>query len=277
MYQPKWRFVENLGDAQPVENGGFFVYRDTTGVYEVEKLEEPSDDIKIEKAKRCLSRFKTLHDPVDQEGLLVTEEWFYKDLESVAAAMDTKKELLVAAFCSGDWDERAWAWRCVGDYHGYDNLDSSPSSLTRSEVLKRYRNILHPRKKTPKPSALLALLVPFLCSLACDPQIRAVDESPTTTEQADLGTSGDLSSASTSCAAGSMLCPIGPESYACVDVQSSADNCGACGVHTDPNRPDCCAGKLTNLHNYTDNCGACGVQCEHGDYCRDGLCVGGGR
>lgn len=46
MSQPQWKFVANLGDADPIENGGAFVFIDETGVYppEVEILEEPAED-----------------------------------------------------------------------------------------------------------------------------------------------------------------------------------------------------------------------------------------
>lgn len=36
MSQPEWKFVDNLGDANPIEHGGFFVYVDTTEVYDPE-------------------------------------------------------------------------------------------------------------------------------------------------------------------------------------------------------------------------------------------------
>lgn len=46
MSQPVWKYLGNLGDRHPIEYGGLFVYKDTTGVYgfEMEKLEEPCDD-----------------------------------------------------------------------------------------------------------------------------------------------------------------------------------------------------------------------------------------
>lgn len=46
MSQPKWKFVANLGDADPIENGGAFVFIDETGAYppEIEILEEPAED-----------------------------------------------------------------------------------------------------------------------------------------------------------------------------------------------------------------------------------------
>lgn len=34
--QPRWKLVAQLGDVHPIDYGGYFVYRDTTGVYEEE-------------------------------------------------------------------------------------------------------------------------------------------------------------------------------------------------------------------------------------------------
>ena len=49
MSQPIWKFVANLGDADPITYGGFFVFTDETGVYapEAELLEEPTEDFKL--------------------------------------------------------------------------------------------------------------------------------------------------------------------------------------------------------------------------------------
>ena len=46
MSQPTWKFVTNLGDANPIDHGGRFLYTDETGVYdpEVEVLEIKSGD-----------------------------------------------------------------------------------------------------------------------------------------------------------------------------------------------------------------------------------------
>jgi len=58
-------------------------------------------------------------------------------------------------------------------------------------------------------------------------------------------------------------CPIeGPEPAECVDLSSSPDNCGACGV-TISAGPDfaCCLGTPTDLTDDDSNCGACGVRC----------------
>ena len=34
--QPDWKLIANLGDENPLEHDGFFIYKDKTGVYEEE-------------------------------------------------------------------------------------------------------------------------------------------------------------------------------------------------------------------------------------------------
>lgn len=188
MSQPNWKLVADLGD-NPFENDAYYIYFDTTGVYgyEAEHVQETDPEAR-RKDKRwsvhrfSLERFKTLHDSTEQEGLLVTEEWFYKDLDAVAKTMGTTKEDLVTAFCSEDFKERARAWRCVGDYHGYDNLDGYPLSLTKREVKGRYREELGlttaDQQKLRAATAVLSL-IPLLFSFACGIQADAVGEPPT--------------------------------------------------------------------------------------------------
>ena len=181
--QPSWTFVANLGDASPLEYGGYFVYHDATGVYgyEAEKVEEPcgDDDEDVECSvchgeeiadgeaecvacrgcgevpnpglrwtvyRVCLDRLKLV------DGLLVPEsyeasyphpiasyvEWFADGLAGVADTMGTTADELTEALCSDDGKDRAWAYRCVYDYHGWANGDEYPLSLTRAEVEARY-------------------------------------------------------------------------------------------------------------------------------------------
>jgi hypothetical protein len=149
--QPTWKLIANLGDVNPIEYGGYFVYRDETGTYteEAELLLEPPEDATEE-------RWTVYRVPLDRckliRGYLVSakykadwphplpsyDEWFHKDLEGVADSMDWDIDELREAFCSADPLKRAEAYRAVGDYHGWENLDSYPLTLTREEVETRY-------------------------------------------------------------------------------------------------------------------------------------------
>ena len=157
--QPIWRFVANLGDASPLDYGGYFLYEDTTGVYgfEAEKVEEPYDEVDPESNKArwtihrvCLDRCKMVdgnlvsfnYKPEWPYPVAAYVEWFAKDLASVANCMGTTEQELIDALCSKDGKALAWAYQCIADYHGWNNLDDYPLTLTRAEVEARYKDEL---------------------------------------------------------------------------------------------------------------------------------------
>jgi hypothetical protein len=150
--QPIWKYIANLGDVSPIEYGGFFVYEDETGVYapEAELLLEPSDDIDFDspKARWEVRRF-CLEKCTYQNGILSDNQfhpdhaaWFANSLQSIADTMGMEKTELLTLFLSDDARDRAIAWRCVGEYHGWDNLDEYPTYFTRAEIETRYKEEL---------------------------------------------------------------------------------------------------------------------------------------
>jgi hypothetical protein len=154
--QPSWKLIANLGDASPLDYGGYFVYRDETGVYpeEAEILlldDEGDEDSKYTVYRVVLDPLKLVdgylvplkYDPSWPHPVEQYDEWFHKDLAGVASSIGTTKEDLEAAFTSPDPLVRANAYRTIGEYHGWENLDSDPlTGLKRSEVKKRYRDEL---------------------------------------------------------------------------------------------------------------------------------------
>lgn len=154
MTQPNWKLVANLGDAAPIENGGAFVFIDTTGVYppELEIWEdrpvEGSDDV-------CLVASRVVLNPhTHVNGVLSANayhpdlaEWYAKDgrLEDVAAFADWEISDLVAAFCGratlrpDDKDardvaiSRAQAYRDLVAYFGVFEFDQYPITHTTAE------------------------------------------------------------------------------------------------------------------------------------------------
>ena len=153
--QPNWELVANLGDVNPLDYGGYFVYRDTTGVYaeEAEKL-FVLDAVYHESFtvyRFSLDRLKQVR---DGENLYLVpvrfdaswpypvshyDEWFHKDLNSIAKSTGQTVQELREAFCSEDARVRAFAYEAIGDYHGYENLDGYPLTFTnRTEVEARY-------------------------------------------------------------------------------------------------------------------------------------------
>lgn len=147
--QPIWKFVANLGDSHPLHHGGFFVYTDTTGVYQPEcVLLTPKDGEYDERdpamtweVRRFIAERCTF-----TQGILsgnrfhpLMPEWFADKLDGMANTFGRTVADLVALFTSDDPCERAQGWRMVGEYFGFDNLDSYPQTLTRKQVFDRYR------------------------------------------------------------------------------------------------------------------------------------------
>jgi len=151
--QPVWEFVANLGDAHPLDYGGYFVYRDTTGVYEEEAefWNEPDEEdgpitvyrIMLERKKMVGPYLVPLrYDPSWRHPVEQYDEWFHKDLADVAESVGLEKEAIEEMLCSGDPIKRANAYWMIGQYHGWENLDSYPETYTRREAKQRYRKEL---------------------------------------------------------------------------------------------------------------------------------------
>lgn len=161
MSQPDWEFVDNLGDASPIEHGGLFIYKDKTGVYvpEMEKLEPPPDDIDIQDPKARWRVWRVCLEPCTfQDGVLSDNKfhpnhaaWFAKPesekatrpqdttyLSNVASCIGETLDDLRAQFVTGNIQARARAYESIAEYHGWDNFDHYPMSLTLAEVKARY-------------------------------------------------------------------------------------------------------------------------------------------
>lgn len=147
MSQPTWKCIANLGDVDYLEYGGYFVFEDTTGVYppEAELLQEPCEDETRYTVHRFVLEPCTFVDGVLSDNASPTHSaWFADSLQSIADFVGMTYLELVIALCDtstreGAIKERAHAWRAIGDYHGFDNLDSYPLMLTRAEADARYR------------------------------------------------------------------------------------------------------------------------------------------
>lgn len=164
--QPIWKMVANLGDVNPLQYGGYFVYTDTTGVYEAEGeyvIVENKEDIKDNPTDTPYTVWRyslekcTLIDGILSDNKyhprhpawFATPESHRKDrdrpqnanyLSNVSNCMDIDLKELQGLFCSSNIVERAIAYRLVGEYHGFDNLDSYPLRLTREESEDRYKD-----------------------------------------------------------------------------------------------------------------------------------------
>ena len=156
--QPVWKLIANLGDVNPLDYGGLFVYVDETGVYppEMERVEPLDDTSAVESTawethRAVLENLKTVE--VDGRTLIIParydatwphpiesyDEWFNRDLGQVAESIGADVTELRAFLCSDTPTTRAVAWRAIADYHGWENLDSYPNRYTdRAELERRY-------------------------------------------------------------------------------------------------------------------------------------------
>lgn len=141
--QPNWKFITNLDDCNPLDHGGLFVYEDTTGVYapEMELLQPLSEDPEEWEVRRAILEPCTFTNGILSDNKFHPDKpaWFADKLESLASTMGTTVEQMIEDFTSDNAIARANAWRCVGDYFGWDNLDSYPLRFSdRAELEERY-------------------------------------------------------------------------------------------------------------------------------------------
>lgn len=154
--QPDWEFVANIGDEHPFEHGGYFIYHDKTEKYGYE-----AELLVVDEARGGRATYRIYRVPLDPLKLVNDylvplsyepgwahpveqyAEWFNRDLERVADNIGSTKEDLEKAFISTNPIARADAYRAVGDYHGWENLDSYPlTNLSRATVEKRYAEVV---------------------------------------------------------------------------------------------------------------------------------------
>jgi hypothetical protein len=126
MTQPTWKLLANLGDQSlshgNVDHGGYLIYVDETGAYppEGEYVEAPDDD-----------------NPYHPE----VAAWFADDLAQVAESAGLEWMTLRNWLCDEAVLDRARAYEAIGNYHGFENLDGYPLTLTRAEADERYGGI----------------------------------------------------------------------------------------------------------------------------------------
>jgi hypothetical protein len=150
MSQPDWELIAELGDADPITYGGYFVYRDRTGVYreEAELLEVDATDEYEEPTAWTVHRFG-IDRCTDIGGVLSDNEyhpdypaWFADDIDAVASCMGYEPAGLRADLCSADPIARARGYQAIGEYNGFDNLDHDPITFTdRAELEARYQTV----------------------------------------------------------------------------------------------------------------------------------------
>jgi hypothetical protein len=141
--------LTNLGDATPLDYGGYFVFGDETGIYppEAELLEPPDDDTDPDAQHARWTVYRVVLEPcTDRDGVLSDNPahpelpaWFADSLSDIARSMDYPVARLRADLCGAAEIGRAHAYRAIASYHGWENFDSYPLTLTRAETVARLR------------------------------------------------------------------------------------------------------------------------------------------
>lgn len=142
--QPSYRFVANLGDRNPFENGAL-LFVDSTGVYSPELviLAGEPDAHKFTVSRLCLDRCAMLaNNPATLSGNRYHADqpaWFADKLPAVASFVGRTTEDLAKALVSSNPVELAGAYIALAGYFGCHEFDSYPVEMTRGEIKRRYR------------------------------------------------------------------------------------------------------------------------------------------
>lgn len=141
--QPSWQLIANLGDVHPIDYGGYFVFRDTTGVYpaEVAVLEPQGDDdadgweIYRFVLEKCTHVAGVLSDNRFHPEL---SAWFACDLHRVAESCDVTQDSLIALLCSESEIERAYGYGILGGFYGYHEFDHYPRKFSDRQSVEEW-------------------------------------------------------------------------------------------------------------------------------------------
>jgi hypothetical protein len=155
--QPTWKKTGTVGDENPIDYDGGFVYEDQSGVY-VPELEYIQATKKDECGDACewfvfrfaLDRYETMTDL--GKVLLVPygfstryylshpianyDEWFHRELADVAKTVGRDLNEFRADFCSANVQTRAAVFLDLAQYHGFENFDPNPMIFTSRESIE---------------------------------------------------------------------------------------------------------------------------------------------
>lgn len=144
--QPKWKCIAQLDDINPIDHGGYWILLDTTGEY------SPEGEVLIEQCDHTYLAYRFLLDKCTHVNGILSDNpyhpdhpaWYADDLRSISSSAGyNHMGELVEDLCSDNPINLAIAYRAIGEYYGYDNLDHDPLVLTRSEARKRYSRAMY--------------------------------------------------------------------------------------------------------------------------------------
>ncbi len=134
MSQPKWKLVANIGDVNPFEHGGVFIFKDTTGVYDPEILFiDPLEDI-----PQVANTYRVVMDIVTKESI---QDEFWgdsNDIEGVAGFIGQTSQQFIDDITSDDLVRRGFAWDALVKYYGPQNFGECPDLTKISDLRRKY-------------------------------------------------------------------------------------------------------------------------------------------
>jgi len=143
--QPLWRMVANLGDVNPIEYGGMFVYIDRRKHYEpeIEVLAVLNNDQSLSwEIYRTTLEPHTYIDGVLSDNKFHPEfpVWYADKIHDVAQTVGMEDLELINLLCSQIPVERAHAYIAIADNFGWHEFDSYARTYSkRSELPRRIR------------------------------------------------------------------------------------------------------------------------------------------
>lgn len=145
--QPEWKLIAQLGDVNPIEHGGLFLYEDKTGVYAPELAFVDKFEIGESELEQWVEHRLTMEPCTYLNGILSDNKfhpehpaWFASKIGQVADfAGYADKEEMISHLCGNEGIIcRARAWASLVSYHGPHEFDGYPLSFNRDEITARY-------------------------------------------------------------------------------------------------------------------------------------------
>jgi hypothetical protein len=153
-YQPSYWCIANIGDVSPYEHGGAFVLVDRRGTYcpelvLVESFDESSQRlayrIQLERLTVVKNKLASSKDYCSQlDWLGISDNRYHADklawfgdkesLTKVANHFGENINQLIEQLVSSDAVTLAFSYRALADYHGRENFDSYPQTLTAEKA-----------------------------------------------------------------------------------------------------------------------------------------------
>ena len=128
--QPQWKYLDTIGDRDPITNWGGFVYVDELGNYDPELVWFERFETRYEISNVRISRII-----LERNSL---EEWWYDKLQSIADFSGRPLEELQQMAITDIYLEKALLYAYLLSYFGAYEFDQEPITLTGNEAYQKY-------------------------------------------------------------------------------------------------------------------------------------------